>query len=252
MINKSLYYRFCPIDSETKQAFRRQNCRPEDEQGCAGILKDGLIMIDTDTDRDSELLMLLLDKFEIKCNIVSTMHGIHAIFKKPADYHVKSASKLETVTGIIVDVKQGRPVVSKSDIDNVKRFGKDMEIIQYCEYNDLDELPWQLRILTKPLNLQSVGEGCGRHQVHQSLIARYAAYTDDANEIVEWVNWVNSNVFDVPRESVNWTVKQVDKWLGTLDKTPISSVEDFVTRLQGYDISLDELWRYVLTNCDRR
>lgn len=252
MINKTLYYRFCPINSKTKQPFRRQNCRPEEEEGCAGLLRDGLIMIDTDTDRDSELLMLLLDKFEIKCNLVSTMNGLHAIFKKPADYHIKSNSKVETVTGIIADIKQGRPQPSKTDLDNVRRFFHDMEIIQYCEYDELDELPWQLRALTVPLNLQSIGEGDGRHQVHQKLIARYAGYTDDANEIVKWVNWVNENVFDVPRKSVNWTVKQVDQWLGTLDKSPILAPEDFLKRLEGYDVSFEELWRYVRTNYDRR
>lgn len=77
-------------------------------------------MIDTDTDEDSELLLLLIDKLQLHCNV---MQSLHAIFKKPADYFVKSDSKCETVTGIIVDIKQGRPNRQKTDIDVMEYLG---------------------------------------------------------------------------------------------------------------------------------
>ena len=108
MINNNLYYRFIECASDKSWFNRRSRVQLDEVEAAAGILKDGLIMIDTDSDRDSELLMLLIDILGVKCNIVRTMHGIHAIFKKPKDYFVKSDSKMETVTGIIVDVKQGR------------------------------------------------------------------------------------------------------------------------------------------------
>lgn len=253
MINNTLYYRFIECDSNKEWFNRRRKINPQDVEACAGILKDGLIMIDTDTDRDSELLLLLLDKLKCKCNIVSTIHGIHAIFKKPKDYHVKSDSKYETVTGLIVDVKQGRKIVQNSDIDIVKRYGQEMETIQYCPIDELDELPWQLRVFNDRLNLQQARDNSGRHSLHQRLIARWQEYTNsNAVEVLKWVQWVNDYVFAVPRKSVNWTVKQVQEWY---DEHPLAgylkdkTIDDIITLIDGQD--LNAIYRMVVANIDR-
>lgn len=253
MINDTLYYRFIECDSNKEWFNRRSNAKLQDVEASAGILKDGLIMIDTDTDRDSELLLLLLDKLKCKCNIVSTIHGVHAIFKKPKDYHVKSDSKYETVTGLIIDVKQGRQNVQKSDLDIVKRFGEEMETIQYCDIDELDELPWQLRIFHNRLNLQQAKDNSGRHSLHQRLIARWQEYTNsNAIETLEWVQWVNNYVFAVPRESVNWTVKQVQDWY---DEHPLAgylkdkTIDDLLELIDGQD--LNAIYKLVVSNIDR-
>lgn len=253
MINDTLYHRFIECDSNKEWFNRRLKINPQDVEACAGILKDGLIMIDTDTDRDSELLLLLLDKLKCKCNIVSTIHGIHAIFKKPEDYHVKSDSKYETVTGLIVDVKQGRKIVQNSDIDIVKRYGQEMETIQYCPIDELDELPWQLRVFNSRLNLQQAKDNSGRHSLHQRLIARWQEYTNsNAVETLKWVQWVNDYVFAVPRKSVNWTVKQVQEWY---DEHPLTgylkdkTIDDIIELIDGQD--LNAIYKMVVANIDR-
>lgn len=253
MINNTLYYRFIECDSDKEWFNRRSRVNIKDVEACAGILKDGLIMVDTDTDRDSELLLLLIDKLNCKCNIVSTIHGIHAIFKKPEDYYVKSDSKYETVTGLIVDYKQGRKIVQNSDLDIVKRYGEELETIQYCHIDDLDYLPWQLRVFHNRLNLQQAQEGSGRHSLHQKLIARWQEYTkSNAVETLEWVQWVNDYVFAVPRKSVNWTIRQVQEWYDThplegylKDKT----IEDIIELIDGQD--LNAIYKLVVSNIDR-
>lgn len=255
MINNNLYYRFIECGSDKKWFNRRSRVQLDDVEAAAGILKDGLIMIDTDTDRDSELLLLLIDMLGVKCNIVRTLNGIHAIFKKPDNYYVKSDSKMETVTGIIVDVKQGRNDRQKSDLDIVKRYGEEMETIQYCE--DPDELPWQLRVFSNKLNLQQVGEGDGRHSMHQRLFARWQEYVNsDAAEALKWVNWVNTYVFDVPRKSINWTEKQVQQWYDThpiLSNGVPRTREDVIKLLEDIEPSeMNKIYSYVLTNYDRK
>lgn len=256
MINKTLYYRFIECDSDKQWFNRKSNVQPEDVEACAGLLRDGLIMIDTDTDEDSELLLLLIDKLQLHCNVMQSLHGIHAIFKKPADYFVKSDSKCETVTGIIVDIKQGRPNRQKTDIDIVRRYGVDLDVIQYCEYNDLDELPWQLRIFNNKLNLKEAGEGSGRHSLHQRLIARWQSYVNsDAQEAFNWVTWVNDYVFAVPHEGVNWHVKDIQKWY---DSHPITgnsvpkTREDVIKLLESIDCQdMSKIYSYVSTNFER-
>ena len=256
MINDTLYYRFIECDSNKKWFNRRKKINLQDVEGGAGILKDGLIMIDTDTDKDSELLLLLLDKLKCRCNIVSTLHGIHAIFKKPNDYYVKSDSKYETVTGIIVDVKQGRKSVINSDIDIVKRYGKEMETIQYCTIDELDELPWQLRVFNSRLNLQQAQEGSGRHSIHQRLLGRWQEYVNsDAKEALRWVQWVNDYVFAVPRESVNWKLNNVQDWY---DAHPVMGLQepktlsDVISLLNDIDSrEMNKIYSYVCTNFDR-
>lgn len=256
MINKTLYYRLIECDSNKQWFNRRSNVQAENVEACAGLLKEDLIMIDTDRDNDSNLLLCLIDELQLNCNVMQSLNGIHAIFKKPIDYHVKSDSKLETVTGIIVDVKQGRRNVTKTDLDIVKRFGSELDILQYCEHDDLDELPWQLRIFNSRLNLQLVGEGDGRHSVHQRLIGRWQAYVNsNAEEARKWVQWVNDYVFAVPRESVNWHVKDIQKWY---DSHPITgnsvpkTRDDVIKLLDSIDCQdMSKIYSYVSANFDR-
>ena len=181
-----------------------------DWQTVGGILKNEYVLVDIDTHEDSDLFMRLVDKYEWKCHVVATDSGVHAIFKKP-NIALSSVVGRELMCGIRADFKIGRRDFKSSDYECVIKHGKCRELLQQCD--DPQILPWQLTPFTNELDLKTVGNGDGRHGIHRQLISRACAYTTNAKEIIEFVTWVNDNIFAVPRESVNWKVRDVQDWI---------------------------------------
>lgn len=216
-----------------------------------GVFRHEYMMVDTDTDEDSNLLLLLIDKYKWKAHVVVTDSGLHAIFKKP-DMPVGSITKTELMCGIRADFKVGRRDYRSSDYECVIKHGKCREVLQQCD--DPQVLPWQLMPFTVEMDLKSACDGSNRHGIHQQLVARSTAYTLDENEIYDFVVWINDNVFDEPRESVNWKPRQIEKWIKThvakdVPKTP----EDMIEFLKQYKITdYTKIMTFVMSNYDLR
>lgn len=210
-----------------------------------GILKNGYLLVDIDTYEDSDLFMQLVDKYEWKTHIVATDSGAHAIFKKP---HIALASVVgrELMCGLRADFKIGRRDFRNSDYECIIKHGKCRELLQQC--NEPQVLPWQLMPFTHELNLKSVGEGDGRHGIHKQLISRASAYCSDASEILDFVKWVNDNIFDVPRASVNWKVHEVQDWLDDLKSEENMNLDEL---LQRYDVKdIRKVKQFIRANYD--
>lgn len=198
-----------------------------------GILKNDYLLVDIDTYEDSDLFMQLVDKYKWKTHIVATDSGVHAIFRKP-DIAIASVIGRELMCGLRADFKVGRRDFKSSDYECIIKHSKCRELLQQCDEPQI--LPWQLMPFTNELDLKSIADGDGRHGIHRQLINRAIAYTHDAKEIIDFVKWVNYNIFAVPRASVNWTVKQVQNWIDEVVTTNID------------DISIDELLQHYDTN----
>lgn len=227
MINTKFYRGFIELKPDKSPKSRRMNRKLNDQlENIGGIFKPEYMMIDIDTFEDSDLFIQLVDHFKIKTHIVASDHGIHAIFRKP-DIPLPSVVNRETLSGIRCDIKQGKKDFSRSDYEAIKKNGKEREIIQYED--DVDVLPFMLMPLSKEIDLKDIGEGDSRHFVHQGLIARAVAYTHDASVIRDWVCWVNDNIFAEPRKSVNWSTRDIERWINEVVTTDIN------------DISIDEL-----------
>lgn len=205
-----------------------------------GIFAADYMMLDFDTYEDSDLFMQLVDKYKWKCHIVATDSGLHAVFRKP-DYHLPSENGAELICGLRADIKQGRRDWKSSDYECIIKHGKQREIIEACE--DPQVLPWQLTRLSKKLNLKNVGDGDGRHGIHKQIINAALYHTSDAKEICDLVCWVNDNVFDVPRESVNWKANELQKWIDKNIKED-STIEEL---LQQYNVDLHKLNVFIKT-----
>lgn len=240
-----MFYRGYVKLNEDKERLdtRMRRTIPENWPTVGGIFKKEYIMLDFDTHEDSDLLFQLIDKYKWKTHVVTTDSGIHAVFKKP-DYNIPSETKAELICGIRCDIKQGRNDWNHSDYECIIKHGKPREVIIKCD--DPQVLPWQLTRLSKKLDLKNVCDGDGRHGVHKSIIDAALYHTLDAKEIIDLVQWINDEVFKEPRESVNWKVRDLQKWI---DKhmTNDLSVEDL---LQQYNIDLHKLNIFIKTEFD--
>lgn len=210
-----------------------------------GILKSEYMLVDIDTYEDSDLFMQLVDKYNWQCHIVATDSGIHAIFKKP-DIAMSSVVGRELMCGVRADFKIGRRDYKSSDYECVIKHGKPRELLQQC--SDPQILPWQLMAFTNGLDLKSVGEGDGRHGIHKQLIHRASAYCQDASEILDYVKWVNDNIFAVPRQSVNWKVNDVQDWLDDMKDEDDQGLDELLQRYAIKD--LNKIKQFIRANYD--
>ena len=229
-MNTNFYRGYIKLKEDKSPLSRRMYRHvPEGWDTVGGVLKNEYVLIDIDNFDDADLFMQLVDKYKWRTHVVGTDKGIHAIFKKP-DIKFGSNNNVELMCGLIADIKQGRSDWKSSDYECIIKHGKAREVI--CECNDPQMLPWQLMPFTVKLDLKSVGTGDGRHEVHKKLIHRACAYTTDAEEILDYVKWVNFNIFAEPRKSVNWKVREVQDWIDNNIKEDVSIDE----LLQQYDI----------------
>lgn len=212
-----------------------------------GVFASDYMMIDIDTFEDSDLFMQLVNKYDWKTHIVATDSGLHAIFRK-SDIVISSNNGAETMCGIICDYKQGRRDWAASDYECIIKHGKSREIIQNCE--DPQVLPWQLMPFTVKMNLKSVGDGDGRHGIHRQLISRACAYTTNAKEILNYVTWVNDNIFAVPRKSVNWKVRDIQDWIDDNIKDDEMSIDELLQRFGVKDLA--KVKQFIRANYDAK
>lgn len=167
-----------------------------------GYLADNYVLVDIDDkDVNANLFFDIVNTFDINCHITESVHGIHAIFRKPAE-KLAYGNRKETLTGVWCDYKCS----NNKGYERIIIDGKQLSIINNC--NEPDELPWLLFPFGRPRNLQQMQENSGRHAVFGDLKNIYALYEDDPNVILLMLNWVNENVFKEPRKSVNWTVAE--------------------------------------------
>lgn len=243
----SFYRGYIKLNEDKTPVDRRMSRYVPDWPTVGGVLGRDYMIVDIDTSEDADLFMQLVDIYKWKTHIVATDSGIHAIFKKP-DMPISSVVGRELFVGIRADYKIGRANWRSSDYECIIKHGKDREVLQQCD--DPQILPWQLMCFTNEMDLKHVGEGSGRHGVHQQLIARATAYTADAEEIRFVVQWINDNIFDEPRESVNWSVKQIASWIETnvVSKVPETPEElaEFVARYDVKDYT--KIVRFISSN----
>lgn len=245
----NFYRGYIKLNEDKTPVDRRMSRNIPDCPTVGGVLDRNYMIVDIDTTEDADLFMQLVDIYKWKTHIVATDSGLHAIFKKP-DMPISSVVGRELFVGIRADYKLGRANWRNSDYECIVKHGKYREVLQQCD--DPQMLPWQLLYYTNEMNLKDIGEGSGRHGVHQKLIARATAYTLDAEEIRFVVQWINDNIFDEPRESVNWSVKQIKNWIETNVVNDIPQTADELAAFaKRYDIvDYTKIVRFISSNYD--
>lgn len=176
--------------------------KPEWKEVGGWLAKDYLLFDIDDKNVNANIFFSIINDFNIKCHITESQNGIHAIFKNP---HIKLpyGNGKETLTGIMADYK----CIENQGYERIIIDGKTHPIINYCEEPDV--LPWLLFPMACKRDLQHMKHGCSRHNTHLGLSNLYAIYEHDPHKILDTIKWVNENVFEEPRKSVNIKIADV-------------------------------------------
>lgn len=203
-MNTKFYRAFAELNDEKQPITKRKSRYIKTEwKEVGGYLADDYVLFDIDDkDVNCNLFFDIVNTFNINCHITESVHGIHAIFKKP-DEKLAYGNGRESLVGVWADYKCSNNKGYERIITN----GNPLSIINDC--NEPDELPWLLFPFGRPRYLQSVKHGDGRHNTLLDLSNVYAIYEDNPQKILDMLNWVNKNVFEEPRKSVNVAIKDV-------------------------------------------
>lgn len=245
MINNKFYnsYREC---TEDKRPITIRGSRTIDSnwEHVLGLIKPEYILFDIDDKTtNANLFFALKEEFEFRCHITESCNGIHAIFRTPVSTMGTNlcGNNRETVTGIIADFKHG------GENERIIAYGKAHNVIEWCD--EPDELPFMLFPFGRKRGLQDVTEGDGRHHIQGDLNNVLATYYTDPEIILRITNWVNSNVFLMPRKSVNWSIKDVWNSIQYVNTMRGKTIQDVLTEYKIDDMKVID---FIIRNGEKR
>ena len=161
----------------------------------AGILNDGIILIDIDDYDESEILMAVVDEMQLRCRVYETTRGKHFLFVNTSVETCKIHAR--NAIGLTCDIKLG----SRNSYSILKFKGKEREII-YDKLDDEDyqELPkWLVPIKSKH-DFLDMEAGDGRNQALFNYILTLQSNGFTKDEAIECINVINKHVMSDPLE----------------------------------------------------
>ena len=155
-----------------------------------GVLADNILLIDVDDPEQSEILMDIIEDFQINCRVIQTSRGRHFLFVN--DGIEKGGTGLKLACGLTADIKIG----SKNAVECLKIDGEE----RFCEWDsdEYDTLPTWLRPVNTDMKLFGLGEGDGRNETLYSyiLVLQYAAMMKE--DIIKTLEIINTYIFKTP------------------------------------------------------
>ena len=156
-----------------------------------GVLKDDVILIDSDDEEQSKILFKIIQDLDIKCNVIQTDRGKHFYFKNT---DVKS-NKInnQCPLSLTLDYKLGtRNTVIPLKINGVHRKW-------LRETDTMDPLPvWLIPIGKNIIDFTSMGEGDGRNQTLFNYILKLQSEGLSKDEIRETITIINKYILEDP------------------------------------------------------
>ncbi|MED4061688.1 phage/plasmid primase, P4 family [Priestia megaterium] len=155
----------------------------------AGILNDGIILIDIDDFEQSEILMNIVDDLQLRCRVYKTSRGKHFLFKNTEVETCKTHTKL--AVGLTSDIKLG----SRNSYSILKYDNKERPILyDKLDDEDYEELPkWLLPIKTNQEFLEmSAGDGRNQSLFNYILTLQSNGYSPE--EVKECIRLINKYV----------------------------------------------------------
>ncbi len=159
-----------------------------------GVLRRDIVMVDVDDPEQAECLISLLRVSGIKCRIMRTTRGVHALFRDDGKLFPKNQSGIKTAVGLTIDVKSG----ARSSFEVIKQHGIMREVIQQCEEPDTPP-KWLMPVATD-LDFYSMGEGDGRNNALWGYISTLGSkkYAFSEDEAFECIRLMNNHVMRYP------------------------------------------------------
>jgi putative DNA primase/helicase len=156
----------------------------------AGVLADGVILIDVDDMESSDTVLRILDDLGIKTPVIGTTRGKHFLFRNTDVGTNKTHTN--TAIGIIVDVKLG----SRNSYHILKFAGVKRPVLRKAD--ELAELPKWLEPVKSNMDFVAMEEGDGRNQALFNYILTLQAAGFSKAEIIETIGIINKFVLKSP------------------------------------------------------
>lgn len=158
----------------------------------AGIIADGIILIDIDDKKQSEILMDIVEDLQINCRVYQTTRGKHFYFKNTKVMKCATGTKL--ACGLTADIKLGtKNSYAILKYDNKERF------VEWENLNDtLDELPSFLLPVKSDVDFLNLSEGDGRNQTLFNYILILQKYGLNKDEIKNCLQIINKYILKEP------------------------------------------------------
>lgn len=153
----------------------------------AGVLSEDTILIDIDDAAQSEILMDIVEAYQLKCKVFQTTRGRHFYFKNTVVNTCKTHTKL--ACGLTADIKIGR----KKNSYGVLKFDNKERFVEWdkLEGEEYDELPKWLLPIKSNVEFYNMSGGDGRNQAFFNYILTLQSNgfsKDEATECIEIIN----------------------------------------------------------------
>lgn len=161
--------------------------------GFGGVLADDTILIDIDDSDQSEILMNIVEEYQLDCKVICTSRGKHFLFKNRTI--ARNRTHVQLAVGLTADIKVG----SKLSYEVIKIDGEE----RFCEWDieeggKYQEVPKWLFPVKATADFVDMDAGDGRNQALFNYILTLTANDFTVEETRECIRILNKFVLKQP------------------------------------------------------
>lgn len=156
----------------------------------AGILADDTILVDIDTEKETEILLNVVKSLGLKCKVLKSRSGGHFLFK--VDEPMANRTKINLAIGIVADIKG----CGRASYEVLKIDGKEREVLY--DTGEYQILPKYLHPVKTNMKLLDLAEGEGRNNALFSYILPLQQNDFNIEECRECIRVINEFVLAHP------------------------------------------------------
>lgn len=161
--------------------------------GFGGVLANDTILIDIDDTEQSEILMNIVEAYQLDCRVYKTTRGRHFLFKNHSI--TRNRTHVPLAIGLIADIKLG----SRCSYEVIKVDGEE----RFCEWDieeggKYQEIPKWLFPVKASVDFMNMDAGDGRNQALFNYILTLTANDFSVDETREAIRILNRFVLKEP------------------------------------------------------
>ena len=156
----------------------------------AGILADDTILVDIDTEKETEIMMKVVQSLGLKCKVLKSRSGGHFLFK--VDKPMPNRTKVHLGIGIVADIKG----CGRASYEVLKIDGKERDVLY--DTGEYQLLPKYLYPVKTNMNVLDLAEGDGRNNALFSYILPLQQNEFTIDECRECIRVINQFVLADP------------------------------------------------------
>lgn len=161
--------------------------------GYAGVLADDTIFIDIDDAEQAEILMNIVEEYQLNCRVYCTSRGKHFVFKNHSIS--RNRTHVQLAVGLTADIKVG----SRLSYEVIKVNGEE----RFCEWDieegeQYQEIPKWLFPVKESADFLDMDAGDGRNQALFNYILTLTANDFTVDETRECIRILNKFVLKEP------------------------------------------------------